>query len=103
MVDIIHEIVPSLIGKKDKGSSYLSESSEESDSVKTIVIRENEAIPHKQRRKVQPKKVKTVGGLKWTSPAQKIYPNSSILTAQVVMSNTRLFRDQEITCLLFFD
>ena len=58
VVDIIHEIVPSLIGKKDKGSSYLSESSEESDSVKTIVIRENEAIPHKQRRKARPKKVK---------------------------------------------
>src|SRR5271167_2082843 len=58
VVDIIHEIVPSLIGKKDKSSSYLSESSEESDSVKTILIRENEAIPHKQRRKVRPKKVK---------------------------------------------
>src|SRR5207249_8128268 len=38
VVDIIHEIVSSLIGKKDKSSSYLSESSEESDSVKTIVI-----------------------------------------------------------------
>ena len=48
VVDLIHEIVPSLIGKKDKGSSYLSESSEESDLVKTIVIRENKAIPHKQ-------------------------------------------------------
>ena len=58
VVDLIHEIVPSLIGKKDKSSSYLSESSEESDSVKTIVIRENEAIPHKQRRKARPKKVK---------------------------------------------
>ncbi|RGB21688.1 hypothetical protein C1646_678354 [Rhizophagus diaphanus] len=34
-----------------KGSSYLSESSEESDSVKTIVIRENKAIPYKQRRR----------------------------------------------------
>ena len=44
--------------KKCKGSSYLSESSEESDSVKTIVIRENEAIPHKQRKKVQLKKIK---------------------------------------------
>ncbi|CAG8565889.1 940_t:CDS:2 [Ambispora gerdemannii] len=41
-----------------KGFSYSSESSEESDSVKTIVIRENEAIPHKQRRKARPKKVK---------------------------------------------
>ena len=42
VVDLIQEIVPSIIDKKGKGSS------EESDSVKTIVIRENEAIPHKQ-------------------------------------------------------
>ncbi len=48
MVDIIHEIASLIIDKKGKGSSYLSKSSEESDSVKTIVIRENEAIPHKQ-------------------------------------------------------
>ena len=54
MLDIIQEIIPSIIDKKGlkgavyKGFSYLSESSEESDSVKTIVIRENEAIPHKQ-------------------------------------------------------
>ena len=54
MLDIIQEIIPSIIDKKGsrgalhKGSSYLSESSKESDSVKTIVIRENEAIPHKQ-------------------------------------------------------
>src|SRR2546429_9297171 len=48
VVDLIQEIVPSIIAKKGKGSSYLSESSEESDSVKTIVIRENEAFPHKQ-------------------------------------------------------
>ena len=58
VVNLIHEIVPLLISKKAKDSSYLSESSEESDSVKTIVIRENEAISHKQRRKVRPKKVK---------------------------------------------
>ena len=51
LVDLIQKIVLLLIAKKGKGSSYLSESSEESDSVKTIVIRENEAIPHKQRRK----------------------------------------------------
>jgi len=54
VLDIIQEIIPSIIDKKGsrdvlyKGSSYLSESSKESDSVKTIVIRENEAIPHKQ-------------------------------------------------------
>jgi len=40
--NLIQEIVPSIIDKKGKSSS------EESDSVKTIVIRENEAIPHKQ-------------------------------------------------------
>ena len=55
VVDIIHEIVPSLIGKKGsrsavhKGSfSYSSESSEGSDLVETIVIRKSEDIPHKQ-------------------------------------------------------
>ena len=58
LVDLIQEIVFSIIAKKGKGSSYLSESSEEFDSVKSIVIRENEAIPHKQRRKARPKKVK---------------------------------------------
>ena len=42
VVELIQEIVPSIIDKKGKGSS------EESDSVKTIVIRENKAIPHKQ-------------------------------------------------------
>src|SRR5436305_3150704 len=53
VVDLIHEIVPSLIGKKGKASCcsfYLFDSSKESDSVEIIVIRENEAIPHKQRR-----------------------------------------------------
>ncbi|PKY35485.1 hypothetical protein RhiirB3_456351, partial [Rhizophagus irregularis] len=61
---IIHEIVPSLIGKKGlrgavhRGrSSYSSESSEGSDSVKTIVIRENKAIPHKQQRRARPRKI----------------------------------------------
>src|SRR6266513_1464719 len=61
VVDLIHEIVLSLIGKKGKASCcsfYLSDSSEESDSVKIIVIRENEAIPHKQRREARPKRVK---------------------------------------------
>ena len=48
VVDLIQEIVLSIIAKKGKGSFYLSESSKESDSVKTIVIRKNEAIPHKQ-------------------------------------------------------
>ena len=47
-----------MIDKKDKSFSYLPEFSEKSDSVKTIVIRENEAIPHKQRKKAQPKKYK---------------------------------------------
>ena len=51
VVDLIHEISRLIIDKKGKSFSYLPESSEESDSVKTIVIRENEAIPHKQRRR----------------------------------------------------
>ena len=65
MVDIIHEIVPSLIGKKGSrgavyrgSSSYSSESSEGSDSVETIVIRKSKDIPHKQRRKARLRKVK---------------------------------------------
>src|ERR1051325_9236381 len=65
VVDIIHEIVPSLIGKKGSrgavyrgSSSYSSESSEGSDSVETIVIRKSEDIPHKQRRKARLRKVK---------------------------------------------
>jgi chromosome segregation ATPase len=66
VVDLIHEIVPSLIGKKDKDSSYSSESSEDSDSVEIIKrshghrVREERAVPHKQRRKVRPRKVKWV-------------------------------------------
>ena len=65
VVDIIHEIVPSLIGKKGSrgavhrgSSSYSSESSEGSDSVETIVIRKSKDIPHKQRRKARLRKVK---------------------------------------------
>ncbi|GBB92482.1 hypothetical protein RclHR1_02010019 [Rhizophagus clarus] len=57
VLNLIHEIVPLLIGKKGpkgtvhKGSSYLSESSEESDLVEIIEVREKKAVPHKQRRK----------------------------------------------------
>ena len=65
VVDIIHEIVPSLIGKKGSrgavhrgSSSYSSESSENSDSVEIIEVREKKAVPHKQRRRARPKKVK---------------------------------------------
>ena len=55
VVDLIHEIVPSLIGKKGKASCcsfYSSESSEDSDSGEIIEVREKKAVPHKQRRKV---------------------------------------------------
>ena len=64
VVNLIHETVPSLICKKDKDSSYSSESSEDSDSVEIIErshgyqVREKKAIPHKQRRRARPKKVK---------------------------------------------
>ena len=44
--------------KKGKGSSYSSDSSEESDLVETV--RERKAVPHKQRRKGRPIKVKRV-------------------------------------------
>ncbi len=61
VVDLIQEIVPSLIGKKGKASCcsfYSSESSEDSDSGEIIEVREKKAVPHKQRRKARPKKVK---------------------------------------------
>src|SRR6266540_609721 len=60
VLDLIHEIVPSLIGKKGpkgcKSSSYLSESSEDSDSDEIIKrfhryqVREKKDVPHKQQR-----------------------------------------------------
>ena len=61
VVDLIHEIVPLLIGKKGKA---FSESSEESDLVEIIEgshrvqLREKKDVPHKQRRKARPRKVK---------------------------------------------
>jgi len=61
VVDLIQEIVLSLIGKKGKASCcsfYSSESSEDSDSGEIIEVREKKAVPHKQRRKARPKKVK---------------------------------------------
>jgi hypothetical protein len=64
VVDLIHEIVPSLINEKGRSSSYSSETSEESDSVETYVVRERKAVPYKQRRKgsqrdqARPRKVK---------------------------------------------
>ena len=68
VVDLIHKIVSSLIGKKGpkgcKCSSYSSESSEESDLVEIIEephrvkVREKKDVPHKQRRKARPKRVK---------------------------------------------
>ena len=69
VVDLIHEIVPSLIGKKGKASCcsfYLSDSSEESNLVEIIEgphrveLREKKDVPHKQQRKARPIKVKRV-------------------------------------------
>jgi hypothetical protein len=54
VVNLIYKIVPSLIGKKGKGSFYLFESSEESDSSKIIEeshgyqVRKKSAVSHKQ-------------------------------------------------------
>ncbi|RGB32100.1 hypothetical protein C1646_763281 [Rhizophagus diaphanus] len=62
VVDLIHEIVPSLIGKKGKkgckSSSYSFDSSEESDLIETV--REKKDVPHKQQRKARPRTVKRV-------------------------------------------
>ncbi|GES93757.1 hypothetical protein GLOIN_2v1791229 [Rhizophagus clarus] len=58
VVDLIYKIVPILINEKSKGSAYSSESSEDSDSVEIIEVREKKAVPHKQRRRARPKKVK---------------------------------------------
>ena len=69
VVDLIQEKVPSLIGKKGKASCcsfYSSESSEDSDSDEIIEgshryqVREKKDVPHKQRRKARPRKVKRV-------------------------------------------
>ena len=52
--------------KRNKGSSYSSDSSEESDLVEIIEgshrveVREKKDVPHKQRRKARPRKVKRV-------------------------------------------
>ena len=70
VVNLIHEIVPSLINEKSKGFAYSSESSEESDSDDTHVIRKRKDIPHafapmvKQGRRIRPRKVKRVVFLK---------------------------------------
>ena len=61
VLNLIHEIIPSLIGKKGpkgyKSSFYLSDSSEESDLVEIIEgphrvqVREKKDVPHKQRKR----------------------------------------------------
>ncbi|CAG8480293.1 3288_t:CDS:2, partial [Gigaspora rosea] len=58
VVDLIHKIVTSLINEKGKSSSYSSDSSEKSDSVEIIEVREQKAVPHKQQRKTWPRKIK---------------------------------------------
>ncbi|PKK35865.1 hypothetical protein RhiirC2_805583, partial [Rhizophagus irregularis] len=68
VVDLIQEIIPSLVREKslikNNLSSFLSESSEESDLGEIIEeshgcqVREKKAVPHKQRRKARPRKVK---------------------------------------------
>jgi chromosome segregation ATPase len=56
VVDLIHEIVPSLINEKGKGFSYLSETSEKSDSVETYVVKQRRK--GSQRDQARPRKVK---------------------------------------------
>ena len=70
VIDLIHEIVPSLINEKSKGSAYSSEFSKESDSDDTHVIRKRKDGNHalaplvKQGRRIRPRKVKRVVFLK---------------------------------------
>ena len=58
VVDLIQEIAFSPKIKKCKGSSYSSESSEDSDSVEIIQVRDKKTVPHKHQRKVRRRKVK---------------------------------------------
>ena len=58
MINLIQKIVLLIIDKKGKGSFYLSESSEESDLVKIFILKEWKAVPYKQWREVQTKKIK---------------------------------------------
>ncbi len=62
VVDIIHEIVSSLIDKKGpkgcKSSSYSSKSFKDFDSIEIIEVRERKAVSHKQQRKAWSRKVK---------------------------------------------
>ncbi|RIA95205.1 hypothetical protein C1645_734250 [Glomus cerebriforme] len=51
VIDLIHEIASSSKIKKCKDFPYSSESSEESDLVEIIEVREKKNVPHKQRRK----------------------------------------------------
>ncbi|GES76857.1 hypothetical protein GLOIN_2v1877063 [Rhizophagus clarus] len=66
VIDLIHKIVLSLINEKSKGSAYSSESSEESDSDDTHVIRKRKDVAYaltplvKQGRRIRPRKVKRV-------------------------------------------
>ncbi|GBB87096.1 hypothetical protein RclHR1_13560001 [Rhizophagus clarus] len=60
VVDLIYKIVLILINEKSKGSAYLSESSEDSDSVEIIEVKEKKAVFYRQRRRARLKKVKRV-------------------------------------------
>ena len=66
VVDLLYKIVPILINEKSKGSAYSSESSEESDSDDTHVIRKQKDVAYalapsvKQGRRIRPRKVKLV-------------------------------------------
>ena len=60
VINLIQKLALSPNIKKCKDSPYSSESSEESNLVKIIEVREKKDVPHKQRRRVRPRKVKRV-------------------------------------------
>ncbi|CAG8476747.1 hypothetical protein C2G38_2035910 [Gigaspora rosea] len=57
VVDLIHKILPTLINKKGKSSSYSSDSSDSSKEFDSVeIVRERKADPYKQQRKARLRK-----------------------------------------------
>ncbi|GES78023.1 hypothetical protein GLOIN_2v1765706 [Rhizophagus clarus] len=78
VVDLIYKIVLILINEKSKGSAYLSESSEDSDSVEIIEVKEKKAVFYRQRRRARLKKVKRVFTSSESSSSESSSSESSL-------------------------